>query len=78
MSATERPDLVELREQWTALYTANTLHMLPAEALVASISDLAGEVRTRLDARTLSRFHTARFVVVIQILTQELLEGTAP
>lgn len=36
--------LGELREQWKALAEADTLHMLPQEALISSIKGLAEEL----------------------------------
>lgn len=44
-------DLEELRAQWTALAEADTLHMLPTEALVASIKDLASELLNRTETK---------------------------
>ncbi len=43
------PDPVsdDLREQWSALTSATTLHMLPTQALIASIQDLARELLVR-------------------------------
>lgn len=32
------------REEWKALYTAVTLHVLPTEALIASVHELAGRL----------------------------------
>jgi hypothetical protein len=38
------PTTIEEREQWKALAEADGLTMLPKEALVASIKDLAGRL----------------------------------
>lgn len=38
------PDIESLREEWKALAEADTLHMLPVEALTASIRQLARQL----------------------------------
>ena len=52
-----KPKLEELRLQWRALADAETLHMLPQQALIASIQDLARELlqRTIMNEITLTR-----------------------
>lgn len=48
---TETPEeLAELRVQWAALVDADTLHMMPPFALIASIQNLAGELLQRTQA----------------------------
>lgn len=52
-----KPNLAELRLQWRELADASTLHMLPQEALIASIQDLARELlkRTVIQELTMTR-----------------------
>lgn len=43
-------NLIQLRLEWAALVEADTLHMLPKEALIASIKNLAQELLERTES----------------------------
>ena len=72
--------LSELRAEWEALATAETLHLLPIEALIASIRNLAGELLSRTANQGDARFVPQAFVddlvtEAVRVLTEAVRVG---